>query len=107
MLVRVTEEGRPAFQLRRGEEGISVFDLNAVQPPLTEAEILQGFRTGSQVVLCSAAEIEAKGLRVVPVPGTEPLPQRLREAHAEIRPGPAMTRSQFKQVLKELEESEH
>ncbi|MBX6311614.1 MAG: hypothetical protein IRY99_01625 [Isosphaeraceae bacterium] len=86
MVVRVAEPGRPAFQLRKGEEGLLVFHLGAVDPPLTEAEI------------------EAKGLRVVPIPGAEPLPSRLWEAHAEIRPGLGMTRAQFKQpCLKELE----
>jgi hypothetical protein len=47
MAVRVTEPGRPAFQLRKGEEGLSVFDPAAVQPPLTESEILDAFRLGS------------------------------------------------------------
>lgn len=103
MLVRVTERGRSAFQLRKGEEGISVFDLESVHPPLTEAEVLQSFRSGSQVITHSVDEIVAKGLRVVPIPGTEPLPQRLRDSHAEIRPAPGMTRAQFKQALKELE----
>jgi hypothetical protein len=103
MVVRVTEADRPAFQLRKGEEGISVFDLEAVSPPMTEGEVLKSFRPGSQTVIRAVAEIEAKGLRVVPLPGAEPLPQRLREAHAEIRPGPGMTRAQFKQALKELE----
>ena len=51
----------------------------------------------------SVAEIEQKGLQVVPIPGAEPLPERLRQAHAEIRPGPGMARDQFKQILKELE----
>ena len=103
MVVRVAEPGRPAFQLRKGEEGLSVFDLDAVNPPLTEAEVLDGLRAGNQVVVRSVAEIEAKGLRVVPIPGTGVLPQRLRDAHAEIRPGPKMGRSGFKQALKELE----
>jgi 2-iminoacetate synthase ThiH len=103
MVVRVAEPGKPAFQLRKGEEGISVFDLQAVKPPLTEAEILDGFRVGNQTIVRSVAEIEQKGLQVVPIPGAEPLPERLRQAHAEIRPSPGMTRGQFKQILKELE----
>lgn len=103
MVVRVSEPGRHAFQLRKGEEGLSVFDLEAVNPPLTEAEILESFRPGSQTIARSAAEIVDKGMRLVPLLGAEPLPQRLREAHAEIRPGPGMARGQFKQVLKELE----
>src|SRR5437868_5706259 len=103
MLVRISEPDRPAFLLRKGEEGISVFDLEAVQPPLMESEILNNFRTGSLAISRSLTEIEAKGLQVVPVFGAATLAQRLREAHAEIRPGPAMTRAQFKKALKELE----
>jgi hypothetical protein len=103
MVFRVAEPGKSAFQLRKGEEGLSVFDLLAVNPPLTEAEILDSFRAGSQTLIRTVSEIENKGLQVVPVPGAEPLPERLRQAHAEIRPGPGMTRGQFKQILKELE----
>jgi len=97
------EPGRPAFQLRKGEEGISIFDTDAVEPALTESEILENFRAGSQVVHCSQTEIGRKGLVVVPVLGTHSLPSRLREAHMEIQKGPAMSRGQFKQLLKELE----
>ncbi len=103
MVVRVTEPGRPAFQLRKGEEGLSLFDPAAVQPPLTESEILDAFRSGSILVVRDVAEIEERGLEVVPILGVESLPPRLREAHVEIRPGPGMTRAEFKQVLKELE----
>jgi hypothetical protein len=103
MIVRITEPGRPAFQLRKGEEGISVFDQEAVKPPLTDSEILNSFRAGSLPVSRSQVEIEAKGLRLVPVPGAQTLPERLREAHAEIQPGPGMTRSEFKKALMELE----
>ena len=103
MLVRVTEPGKSPFQLRAAEEGISVFDTDAVNPPLTDSEILESFRPGGLTIVRAITEIEAKGLRVVAIPGAEPLPQRLREAHAEIRPGPGMTRAQFKQILKGLE----
>jgi hypothetical protein len=103
MFVRVAEPGRPAFQLRKGEEGISVFDVDAVEPPLSDSEILDNFRLGSQLVLRSKAEIEAKGLNVIPIPGAKPLSERLRLSHAEIRPGAGMTRIQFKQALRELE----
>jgi hypothetical protein len=103
MVIRVTEVGRPAFQLRRGEEGLSVFLPDAVAPPLDEAEVLGSFRPGSLAVTRSIAEIEAKGLIVVSVQGSESLPARLRSSHAEIRPGPEMARSEFKQALKELE----
>ncbi len=103
MIIRITEPGRLGFQLRKGEEGISVFDTEAVEPPLTESEILDSFRLGSQAVARSVDEIEGKGLRVVPIAGVSPLPPRLCDAHAEIRPEPGMTRAQFKQALKELE----
>lgn len=53
MVVRVDEPGRPSFQLRRGEEGLSVFDPDSVHPPLTEAEILEAFRPGNVVVVRS------------------------------------------------------
>jgi hypothetical protein len=103
MIVRVTEPGRPAFQLRKGEEGISVFDLDAVSPALIETEILDCFRAGSLLVSRSLLEIEGKGLAVIPVLGAEPLPARRRMAHAEIRSVPGMSRAEFKQALKELE----
>ncbi len=101
-MVRVGDAGQPAFQLRKGEEGISVFVPDSVQPPLTEEEILESFRPGSVSVTRNPEEIQAKGLEVVPVPGAEHLPQRLRDAHAEIRPGLGMTRKEFKQALTEL-----
>ena len=103
MLIRVTEPGRAAFQLRKGEAGISVFDSEAVQPPLTEGEVLNAFRPGSRAVNRSLEELTSKGLRVAPMIGAESLPRRLREAHAEIRPGPNMARAQFKRTLQELE----
>ena len=101
--VRVGEPGRPFFQLRPGEQGISVFDLNAVDPPLTEDELLQSFRPGSAVVIKSTDDITAAGLTIVPTQGAEPLPLRHRDAHAEIRPTPGMSRPQFKQALRSLE----
>jgi hypothetical protein len=69
MVVRVVEPGRPAFQLRRGEEGLSLFDPDLVEPPLTESEILEVFRPGSILVVRSGAEFEAKGLQIVPILG--------------------------------------
>src|SRR5688572_20565583 len=103
MVVRVAHSGQPAFQLRKGEEGVSVFDMEVVIPPLTESEILEHFRHGSVIVARSQREIEEKGLRLIYLEGADPLPPRLREAHAEVRPGPGMTRVAFKQALKELE----
>jgi hypothetical protein len=103
MVVRVATPGQPAFQLRKEEEGLSVFDSESVDPPLTEVEILSCFRPGSRAVIRSVTEIKEKGLTVIPVAGAAPLHPRLRDAHAEIRPGQGMTRDQFKQALKELE----
>jgi len=103
MIVRVGESGRPAFQLRKGEEGLSVFETDAVEPPLVDSEILESFRPDSSLMIRSVGEIESRGLRLVTVPGAGSLPPRLRDAHAEIQPGPGMTRLQFKQALKELE----
>jgi hypothetical protein len=103
MVVRVTEPGRPAFSLRKGEEGLSVFVPDLVDPPLTEAEILENFRPGSQVIFRSESEVTVKGLNLVPISGADPLPARLRNAHAEIRSGLGMTRSEFKHALRELE----
>lgn len=103
MLFRVSEPSGPAFQLRKGEEGLSVFDSDAVDPPLTEAEVVAGFRAGSVVVTRLPADVLAKGLQLVPTPGATTLPQRLQDAHVEIRPSEGMTRAQFKQALRELE----
>src|SRR4051812_8590048 len=102
-VIRVGEPGRSFFQLRPGEQGISVFDPYAVDPPLADDEILQAFRSGSAVVVKLKDDIAAAALTVVPVPGAESLPQRLRDAHAEIRPGAGMTRTQLKQALRSLE----
>jgi hypothetical protein len=101
--IRVFTPGNPKFRLRKGELGISVFDPDAVNPPLTETEILASFRPGSQTVSRTEAEIHAQGLTIVSVPGGAQLPVRLRMAHAEIQAGPGMKRDQFKAALKRLE----
>ena len=49
------------------------------------------------------AEITAKGLQIIPGADGEPLPDRLRSAHAEIRSGAGMGRPRFNQSLQELE----
>ena len=103
VVVRVTLPGQPAFQLRKGELGISVFHLTQVDPPLSEEEILECFRPGSIVVYRSVAQIESFGLQLVPTLGADLLPLRLRDAHAEIRPGSSMDRTGFKMMLKNLE----
>lgn len=103
IVVRVANEGSPAFQLRKGEEGLSVFDPHAVEPPLTEAEILEPFREGSCIVVRQRSEVEALGLLVESTQGAATLPERLRTAHCEILPGLTMARAAFKNALKELE----
>jgi hypothetical protein len=103
MLIRVTEEGQPASQLRKGEPALSVFDEEAVEPPLAENEVLGTFRAGSSIVRIDRSVVEGKGLLVVMVRGAENLPVRLQEAHAEIQPNPTMSRKDFKRKLKDLE----
>jgi hypothetical protein len=60
-------------------------------------------RAGSYLIPVPAEDVAAKGLSIVPVPGAGGLPDRLRDAHAELTPGHGMTRAGFKQALKELE----
>lgn len=103
VVARVGVPGLPAFQLRKGEEGLSVFDPAAVDPPLTEGEILGAFRPGSVVLYRTVARLAGLGLELRPTEGADTLPDRLRAAHQEIRPGPGMTRTVFKTALKELE----
>jgi hypothetical protein len=98
-LHRVFEEGKPKFQLRKGEEGLSVFDADE----LLEHEILPNFRPGSRLATQQCAFIEGFGLKVEKADGDPSLPQKLREHHWEIRPGERMTRHQFKTALKKLE----
>jgi hypothetical protein len=71
MVIRVGVPGRPPFRLGPGEEG---FETDAVDPPLTNEEILGAFRPGSYVVERYHAEVEARGLNLVPVTGREPSP---------------------------------
>lgn len=103
VVVRVGTPGQPAFQLRKGERGISVFGPDLVDPPLTEAEILEAFRPGSIVIYLPVARIADLKLELVQSPGADALPPRLQAAHAEIRPGPVMPRAAFKAALKDLE----
>lgn len=103
VVIRVGSPGLAAFQLRKGEEGLSVFDPVGVDPPLSEEEILDAFRPGSLLVYRTIAQIASLGLIVVSSEGAETLPDRLRTAHREIRPSTQMSRSQFKTAIKELE----
>lgn len=98
-VIRVVEAGKPQFQLRQGEQGLSVFDASKVGP----SDVLPHFREGSQTVTRSVERIRACGLSVVCTPGNASLPQHLRDAHKEIRPGEGMTRNEFKKALKRLE----
>jgi hypothetical protein len=103
MIVRVAVPGQPAFQLRKGEEGISVFDTERVDPPLSDREVLEAFRAGSVAIGLTADDLAEHGLILVPVSGAESLPERLQASHAEIRPAAGLNRAQFKQALRELE----
>ena len=103
IVIRVGNPGGSAFQLRKGEEGLSVFDQSGTDPELTDDEVLAAFRPGSVVIHRTADQVTALGLVLVPSEGADSLPERLRAAHREIRPGPGMSRAQFKTTLKELE----
>ena len=76
--IRVFTPGSPKFQLRKGEFGITVFDPDVVNPPLTDPEILASFRPGSQSVSRTEAEIHAQGLTIISVPRGSQLPPRLQ-----------------------------
>ncbi|MGL6096351.1 MAG: hypothetical protein ACRC7O_11220 [Fimbriiglobus sp.] len=80
-----------------------MFDPDAVDPPLTEAELLEPFRAGSVVLYRSVAQIAEFGLVLMSTDGADLLSDRLRAAHREIVPGMNMTRSGFKAALKLLE----
>jgi hypothetical protein len=103
VVIRIGSPGAAAFQLRKGEEGLSVFDPIAVEPHLSDEEILDAFRPGSILVYRTVEQIASIGLTIVATDGFESLPERLRIAHREVRPAPSMSRSQFKDALKELE----
>ena len=96
---RVVEIGKPRFQLRQGEEGVSVFDAGRVQPE----NILPAFRPGSSVLALDVQWLESFNLQVVKTTGDSGLPKLLQDNHAIIAPGSEMTRKQFKQALKALE----
>jgi hypothetical protein len=96
---RVFEDGKPKFQLRKGEEGLSVFDADK----LLEEDILPNFRPGSRLTTQHCQFIESFGLKIAKTPGDSSLPQKPQENHWQIHPGDAMTRNQFKAALKMLE----
>lgn len=104
VVVRVATPGQPAFQLRKGELGISVFDPDGVDPPLTEDEILAPFRPGSVVVYRTLEQIVEAGLAVVATPGADVLPERLQASHREVTAPPTVSRAEFKSALKRLED---
>lgn len=80
-----------------------MFDPAAVDPPLTEEEILDAFRSGSTVLYRTIEQIAVLRMDVVPTEGADSLPDRLRASHREIRPRVGQSRSAFKNALKELE----
>jgi hypothetical protein len=97
----VYNPGKPRFQLRQGEEGLSGFDAEKVTP----AEILPSFRAGSLITTQDISTIESFGLSVVKTPGDPTLPQLLQDNHMEIRPIDGITRKQFKAALRALEQA--
>ena len=103
VVARVAIPDHPAFQLRKGEIGLSVFELAAVEPPISEDELLESFRSESIVVYRTIERVVALGLLIAEIEGTETLSERLRDAHREIVPNPTMTRTQFKAAHKLLE----
>lgn len=80
-----------------------MFDPHAVDPPLSEAEILEPFRPGSVVLYRTVAQITEVGLALATSAGADVLPDRLRYTHREIVAGPDMNRTAFKAALKSLE----
>jgi len=106
---RVFEPGKPRFQLRPGEEGLSVFDAQSVNAE----DILPHFRPGSLITTKDIALIKSFGLNVIKTQGDPNLPTLLQERHYEIRPGAEMVespggptiRTQFKAALKKLEKA--
>jgi hypothetical protein len=103
VVIRVGVADQPAFQLRKGETGLSVFDPASVDPPLTDDEILAAFRPGSVLISRPISTIEETGLQIITTPGGDVLSDRLRAAHREIGPGAGMNRQSFKTALKNLE----
>jgi hypothetical protein len=89
----------PKYQLRQGENGLSAF-----AGTITDGQILSEFRSGSTVDTKTVAEIEGKGLTVVPTHGDcdHLKTDELQDNHWEIQPGPGMDRNAFKKVLKTL-----
>jgi hypothetical protein len=97
-VIRVAEVGKAAFALRKGEEGLSVFDPHAVEPPLEDEEVLNAFRPGCHLLHRFLSVIVNLGLEVLVVQGAASLPTRLQDAHREIRPEPQMDRAAFQEV---------
>ena len=77
--------------------------MDAVDPPLTESELLSAFRADSVLIYRIESEIEEHGLSLVMVPGSDSLPERLRDAHREIRAGADQNRLAYKKALQALE----
>lgn len=96
----MAEEGKPRFQLKQGETGLSTFDAGMV----TSEDVLAEFRPGSMTVELNVdQDLVPKGLAVKRTLGEEDLSDKLRLAHVEIVPGSGMSRPGFKKALRELE----
>ena len=98
---RIYQPGKPRFQLRQGEEAISVFDAESVAP----ADVFPSFRPGNLIITVEIAMIESFGLMVAKTPGDPTLPDILQENHLDIQPREGMTRKQFKAALRALEQA--
>lgn len=96
---RVVEEGQPKYQLKSGEEGLSVFANMSDQEVMDSAN----WRDGSSIDKKSVADLEDKGLTVEQTHGDcDFLDDKGQDNHFEIRPGQGMTRNEFKKIIKEL-----
>jgi hypothetical protein len=96
---RVYQNGKPKYQLRQGEQGLSIFDAQ-----ISDADIRAKFKPGSKTDTKSVDEIEKKGFSMVQTHGDCDHLQNdvLEDNHWEIRPAPGMTRKQLKVALKTL-----
>lgn len=63
------------------------------------------FAPGSVAITRPVSVIEEHGLQLLPTPGAESLPGRLRAAHREMGAGEGMDRPTFKAALRNLEYS--
>lgn len=96
---RVVEEGQPKYQLKSGEEGLSVF------AGMSDTAILgaAAWREGSSVETKKVSDIEAAELTLVQTHGDcDFLNEDGQDKHWEIRMAEGDTRNEFKAKLKSL-----